>query len=729
LLTAPEVRDGIVPRDDLVEELRDARHVPVVLVVAGAGYGKTTLLAQWTNADDRPFVWLSITELDNDPAIFVARLASALDSIESLDHGVLARLTSSGPDLTSVQLSRLATVLEGRAHPFVLVLDDVHRLSARGALVALRVVCDSIPEGSQVALGAREEPDLSLGARRALRALVVIDRHKLAMTADEGNVLMRGAGLELDRDHAELIVERTEGWPAALYLASLAIREQDDPAAAARRFAGDDRHVVDYLRDELFATMDDETAEFLTRTSILDRLSGPLCDAALDRSGSVDMLERLERSNLLILPLDRTREWFRYHQLFRERLRARLHRLEPELEVGLHARASAWYEAHGDADEAIVHAAAAGDTGRFDALVWKVAAFLISSGKADTVMSWLRLVTPEEVAARPALVVTAAWCALGSGDPAGLEHWASVAAHVTPEADLPDGTPFAAAVALLRAAVGKEGVVRLGEDAAFAYARDRQGSPFRPVASQLEGAALRLRGRLDDARIRLEEGAAVGRLLNPASQAHCLAQLALIDIDAAAWDDAQRRVEDALVLIEGFGLTERPPQAATYAVAALVHAHQGRSDDARRELKHSLWLLSMLAAVGPWLAVESRVLLARGALLLGDVAMARMLCKEAESLVARMSDAGELPERLARVQRMADAESVGLGVAVSPMTPAEMRVLRYLPTHLTFGAIADELFVSRNTVKTQAISIYRKLGVSSRAPAVAAAQELGLLDE
>ena len=728
MLTAPELRDGLVLRERLVEQLLASRE-PIVVVAAGAGYGKTTLLRQWVDIDDRPFVWLSITELDNDPAVLFARLVSALDAVEPFEKDVFGRLTTTGGDLTSVQLPRLASALEARTNPFVLVLDDVHRLSSRGALVTLRVVCDSIPPGSQVALGAREEPDLTLGSRRALRTLVTFDRSQLAMTTEEGMALMQRAGLDLHPDDGELLVERTEGWPAALYLASLAIREQDDPVAAARQFAGTDRHVVDYLRDELFATMDEETADFLTRTSILDRVTGPLCDAVLERSGSAEMLERLERSNLLIFPLDRNRAWFRYHQLFRDKLRARLHRLEPQVEGGLHTRASAWYERHGDVDAAIAHAAAAGDTVRFDAMMWENAPRLLASGNTETVLAWLRLVTAEEIAARPAIVITAAWCALVNGDASGLEHWAAVAEHVTLDCDLPDGTPFAAKVTLLRAVLSRHGLRRMGEDAAIVYARDRQGSPFRPIASQLEGAALRLQGQPEEARVRLKEGAAVGRLLNPASQAHCLAQLALLDIDAASWIDAQQHVEDALALIEGFGLTERPPHAATYAVAALVHAHLGQSDDARRELKHSLWLLSMLADMSPWLAVESRVLLARGALRLGDVAMARMLCKEASSLLAGMPDAGDLPDRLARVHQMADAESVPLGVAASSMTPAEMRVLRYLPTHLTFAAIADELFVSRNTVKTQAISIYRKLGVSSRAPAVAAAQELGLLDD
>jgi LuxR family maltose regulon positive regulatory protein len=281
---------------------------------------------------------------------------------------------------------------------------------------------------------------------------------------------------------------------------------------------------------------------------------------------------------------------------------------------------------------------------------------------------------------------------------------------------------------MLHATIGRQGVARMREDAARAYALDHSGSPFRPIASFIEGAALRLSGDLAAARARCDEGAAVGRLLNPAAAAIALAQLALIEIEEDAWNGARARIDDSLALIGQFGLDERPAQVLTYAGAALVDAHEGATHDARRDAKHALWLVSMMTDVAPWIAVEARLLVARAQLLLGDVAMARALCREAHELVAAMPESGNLRERIAQVQRMIDSEAVPIGVTATPMTPAEMRVLRYLPTHLTFAAIADELFVSRNTVKTQAISIYRKLGVSSRGPAVASARELGLLD-
>jgi LuxR family maltose regulon positive regulatory protein len=723
------VRTGLVARPRLVHELAARRDTPVVLVVAGPGYGKTTVLAQWAEADERPFAWVTLSARHDDPAILLEALVHALHSVEPLPPQQLARLTKSRADFTSVLVPRLAAAMASRTKPFVLVLDDVHWVSAPAAMAIIDAACSSVPPGAQVALATRRVPDIAVGVMRAHGDVTMLEAQQLSMTPDEADAVLRDAGLELSDSDSLTVHERTEGWPVAIYLAALALRAQADPGAAARSFAGDERLVVDYLRDELFATISDDTAAFLTRTAVLDQMSGPLCDAVFEGSGSAERLHALERANLLVVPLDRTRGWFRYHALLREKLLARLRRLEPELETTLHRRAARWYSEHDDVDRAVRHAAQSGDDGLFDELVWRGGIGLLASGRTSTVATWLDIVSPETIAQRAPLAVTAAWTALTAGDLPAFEHWVSIVEHITPAAVLPDGTPSEAAVALLRATLGHDGMTRLRHDAAHAYALDAPSSVFRPMACLLEGIALRLLGEPEQARARLDEGAAAGRLLNPAAQAQCTTHLALLDIDAGEWDAARAHIDAALGVIETFGFEERPAQADLYAAAALVFAHGGDTAEARRMLKHSVWLLSMLSTTGPWLAAESRILLARAALQLGDVGMARMLCKEAESFVARLPDAGNLPDRVVHVQQMTDAESTPIGVNVTPLTPAELRVLRYLPTHMSFAAIADELFVSRNTIKSQAISIYRKLGVSSRGPAVASARELGILDD
>jgi LuxR family maltose regulon positive regulatory protein len=724
----PELRSGLVGRPRLVDLLVASRETRVVLVVAGPGYGKTTLLAQWAKIDDRPFSWVGLTPAQDDPAVLLATLAHALHAVDPLPTEELTRLTRSRADFTSVLLPRLARAVASRTQQFVLVLDDVHWLSSPTSIALVDTVSSSIPTGAQIALATRHTEKIAVGTMRARGEVTTVDATQLSMTPEEADTVLRSTGLELSNSDSLTVHDRTEGWPVAVYLAALALREQPDPGASAQSFAGDERLVVDYLRDELFATISDEIAAFLTRTAILDQMSGSLCDAVLERSGSSETLQSLERANLLVVPLDRTRTWFRYHSLLREKLLARLQRLDPEGEPGLHRRAALWYAEHGDPDRAVHHAARSDDQQLFDTLVWQGSVRLLASGQTTTVATWLDALDPEEISRRAALVVTAAWTALTAGDMRALERWVSIAEHITPDAALPDGSPFRAALLLLRAVLGRDGIARLRDDAASAYTLHRPDSPYRPIACVLEGIARRLLGDPVGARARFEEGEAAGRVLNPAAQAQCLGQLALLDVENADWEGARARVEEALAVVDAFGLVERPLQADLYGVAALVFAHDGETANARRELKHAVWLLSMLTTVGPWMAAESRILLARAALLIGDVALARVLCTEADGYAERLLDAGILLERAAHVRRMTDAESTPLGVSATPLTPAELRVLRYLPTHMSFAAIADELFVSRNTIKTQAISIYRKLGVSSRAPAVGAARELGILD-
>jgi LuxR family maltose regulon positive regulatory protein len=722
------LRSGIIQRDRLVEEICVAGDVPLVLVVGGAGYGKTTLLSQWVGQDVRPCVWMTLGKQHDDPAVLVEDLVRALGDVEPFDAATRRGLQATTADFTSVLLPRVGRAIASRARPFVLVLDDVQVLTRRATWAMVQTIADCIPAGSQLALASRTDPQLSLARMRADRRVVTVTTTSLATTAREAAELLRAGGLTISDEEVNRLVERTEGWPAGLYLATLALREQPDASDAGALFAGDDRLVAAYLRDELLRKLPRRTRDLFVHTSVLESLSGPLCDAVLERSDSTQVLDVAANANLLLFPLDRRGEWYRYHHLLREMLRFELQRREPELEPELHRRASRWYEEHGEVDAAISHAIAAGDSARVDALTWQAVPLFVSIGRTATVERWLEPFSPAEIAARPALTVSAAWAALTAGDMGLLNHWAAVASEHDPDELLPDGTPVGAAAALLRATLAEHGIVRMGDDAASAFALDRAGSPYQSVACYLEGAALRLQGQPAAARRRLEQGAAIGKLLTPAAHAHCLGQLALLAIADDDWPEADRFVQQVLDIVDRFELTERPAMAGPLAVTALVRARLGDSAGARTCSKQALFLLSMLTNVGPWIGIEARLLLARTALLLGDVPQARVLVREIDSLVALTPDAQYFEAPLVELRQATDADLIPLGVAAAPMTPAELRVLRYLPTHLTFAAIADELFVSRNTVKTHAISIYRKLGVSSRDPAVAAARRLGLLE-
>jgi len=534
--------------------------------------------------------------------------------------------------------------------------------------------------------------------------------------------------VELDGRVLESLVVQIEGWPAGLYLAAIALRESDNAAAAAERFAGHDRLVADYLRDEALRTFPRELREFLVRSSVLDRLSARVCDDVLERTDSARMLEEIDASNLFLVPLDRRGEWYRYHHLFRDMLGGELDRLDPSIKSALHARASTWWEQHGDIDAALHHARAEADTDRMSALIWCNAPGYLSRGRTATVTRWLEPFTPDDVATHPPLALAAAWWSLTAGDTASISHWTSLAERGDDEV-LPDGTSLRSAVLLLHALGGHDGLARARDDAALAFDLDRPDSPFRPIARFVEGSALRLLGEPQLARDRLEDGAHLSGVLHPSVHVHCLAHLALLAMEDGNLSGGASQIDQAMREVDRYVLGERPAMALAYAVAALSHARRGETAEARTAAKRGLWLLEKLTGIGAGLIADAGLSLARATLLLGDVSTSRMLVREAHRIVARYPDSGVLPERLGEVERMTDASTVPVGLAATPLTPAEMRVLRYLPTHLSFEAIAEELIVSRNTVKTQAIAAYRKLGVSSRAEAVEQARGLGLLDE
>jgi len=721
-------RDGLVERTRLVEALRGAADVPVVLVMAGAGYGKTTLLAQWLSREERPVAWLSLTRRHDDPVVLLAEIVELLDGVEALPPKAKRELAAVTVDFTSVLLPRLERVMAQRTCPFVLVLDDVHRLRRRQAVEVVGTLAACATPTRQLVLSSRTEPEVGVGRLRADRRLFEVTTTDLPLDRAEAATLLALAGVDLPARSVDRLWQRTEGWPVGLYLAARAVADEPDAVAAADGFAGDDRLVTEYVRDALLAVLTRSIRDFMLQVSVLDDLTAGACDTLLQRDDSAMVLAEAARASQLLVPLDRRGEAYRMHQLLRDALRAELARWDPALERELHQRAAAWYELSGDADRAVDHLLAAGDAAGVESIIWRATPLVVGAGRTATVERWLERFSHDQVAARPALAVARAWSALTSGDMSSLRYWSGVTSAFAPGGELPDGTPIAAAAALLRATVGADGVEQVRADAALAYDLDRQGSPYRGVARYIEGAALRLQGRRAEARERLEEGEVISSAGVPASQAHCVAQLAACAIDRDDWDTATRFVERFDAIVERFDLHERPAMGHSFAITALVRARAGNASDARAQAKHALFLVSMLATVAPWLGIEARIFLARTFLVLGDVAQARVLAREAAEMLALVPDGDALRARVLDVQLAAEAEHPPVGALPTPMTPAELRVLRYLPTHLTFAQIADELFVSRNTVKTQAISIYRKLGVSSRDPAVGAARALGLLE-
>ena len=400
----PVGRPGIVPRTALVERLATAQ-APVITVVAPPGYGKTTLLAQCAERMWPRVAWVSCDAGDNDPVVLLSALAVALDRIERIDPAIFWTLTSSGAGITVIP--RFVSAIASVRPPVTVVLDHAEAVTNPKCLDTIAELVLHLPRGWQFALASRTKVPLPTARLRAQGGIVEVSAEDLAMSPEEASALLEGAGVPPDIAGISELLQGTEGWPAGLYIAALAIRAGTRQREAGFTFTGDDRFMGDYLRSELLDRASGPEVSFLTRTAVLERMCGPLCDAILDVTGSGQVLEQMESRNLLVVPLDRRREWYRYHHLFRELLQAELRRREPDLVHDLHFRAAAWYEANGMPEAAIDHAQAAGDNDRVARLVLDVAQPVWAGGRAETVLRWME------------------WL----NDATSAEHYAAIAVH------------------------------------------------------------------------------------------------------------------------------------------------------------------------------------------------------------------------------------------------------------------------------------------------------------
>ena len=381
-LLRPVLRPGTVRRLPLIERLARGEPRPIVSVVAPAGYGKTTLLSQWAEGNGQAFAWVSVDEGDNDPKVLLSYVAEALDGVEPIDGRVFDALASPVSSVPGSVVPRLGAAFLSMTRPVVLVLDDVHALHNSECRAALSVLADHVPAGSRLALAGRAEPPLRIARLRAEGRILEIGPGDLSLTADEASSLLRNADVALGGDDVAGLHQRTEGWPAGLYLAALYLREGGPLATAAVSFGGDDRLVTEYMESEFLARISSRQRVFLTRTAVLERMSGPLCEAALDLPGAAAILADLARSNVLLVPLDRRGQWYRYHHLFRDMLLAELERLEPVMLPVLRRRAASWCVANGWPEEALGYSMAAGDAGAAAALVGKLVVPAHRQGRA-----------------------------------------------------------------------------------------------------------------------------------------------------------------------------------------------------------------------------------------------------------------------------------------------------------------------------------------------------------
>ncbi len=714
-----------VARQRLIRRLDEAR-TPVVLLNAPSGYGKSVLLSQWAEQGSRPFTWLVLGEEHNDPAMLVASIIEALGQVEAVPADVTEALFAPESSVEGIVLPRLFRALAERRRDLVLVLDDLEQIESPESLAVVSAIGTHIKAGSQLALATRVEPALPIGRLRAHHGLTELGRADLAMTKVESNELLSGLGLELRPKQLDVMVRRTEGWPAALYLAGLALGEDTDLDRAVRQFAGDDRFVVDYIKEVFLVPISRRRLEFLRRISVLDRFSGELCDYVLKRRGSAAALRDLSRSNALLTTLDRRDEWFRFHALFREMLRAELHRAEPREEEGLHRRASQWWAEHGDWDRAIHHAIEGGAVDRAGELLWMGVPEYMTRGRNATVMSWLERLGEDVIASDSALSLTAAYAHITRGAGSEAEHWAAVSASLVSAEEASDKQEaLSVGLSLVEAVLAREGVAAMSARTSAAATALPERSPWLSLCCLLDGVGMHLRGSRLGAQERLAEGARRGSVAAPSIQVLCLAQLSLLAIEEDDRVLAEMLASQARAQIDRSGLIEYPIMALGLAVSALVRSQLGKVREAAADQRLAIDLLGRLDGFAPWYEAETQLTLARTAARLDDAAAAIQMLEDAARALKLTPDAIVLNEWIEQTSVAIEAVSSG---AAKVLTPAELRVLQFLPTHLSLPQIAAQAFVSPNTVKTQAQSVYRKLGVSSRREAVERARSSGLLD-
>src|SRR4051812_48067533 len=378
-----------IRRSALVEQLNNARDAPIVMLCAGPGYGKTTALAQWAGSGGkRPFAWVSVDQDDNDPVVLLTYVAVALDRVAPIDPGVFEALASPGASVEATVIPRLGAALASVDHPTVLGLDDVHAIENPQCIDAIVALAGHVAEGSQLALSARDGSALPLGLLRTRGLGLELGPDDLRMDEHEARELLGATGLEIsDEDVAELM-RRTEGWPAGLYLAALSAGTTGVGPREVGELTGNDPFVADFLRSEFFAQLPPHELRFLARTSILEQMSGPLCDAVLASSDSAETLESLAHSNRFVVGLDRDGEWYRCHPLVRELLATDLARSDPDELSPMLSRASDWCAANGQEIAAVQYGQAVGDPDRVAALMERWTMPVFQSGRTATVERW-----------------------------------------------------------------------------------------------------------------------------------------------------------------------------------------------------------------------------------------------------------------------------------------------------------------------------------------------------
>lgn len=732
-LAPPPWRPGSRSRMDLVERVRtDDRQV--VVVTAPAGYGKSTFLRQWAEREDRPVAWVSLETTDDDEVVVLDYVATALERVGALAARGAVAVSPEPGGFRAVALTRLAEGLWRTARPSVLMIDDVDQVRSTATIDALSWLSEHLPPTVRLAVASRERVPLPLARLRARGQLLEVGTRSLAMSPNEARDVLELAGVRATDEQVTAIARRTEGWPAGIYLIALSLRAgghadmiMSEPGVTGLGPAADraaDRHVAEFLRTEVLGRASSEQRAFLVLTSPLDRFDARLCDHVLEGTGSAGMLDELERTNAFLVRLDDRSQWFRYHHLFRQMLLTELRRQDPQAEARVLRRAADWCATHDDPDAAIEYAHLAGDDDLVASLLVTNAMRSYRLGRLTTLDRWFGWFDADLLARTPSLAILGAWIWALSGRTSRAERWEDAALPHLGDLDPVTRARFAA----FRAVTGRMDRAAQVEESRVAMAGIPRGDAWYATAFLGGGVQQLLAGDAAAADVLLahaiDAGLEDGGIPATTTALALRAHLAMLRSD---WEHAEELTRRARSLISEYGLEGYTTSALSFVAGARVALHHGAHVVARADIAHVQRIRPMLTAAIPFLATRVRLDLAGVYLTLGEVAGARLMLSEASDVVAARPGVAPLLAELTTLRARVGGMRGG-GSRLATLTTAELRLLGYLPSHLSFREIAERLYVSVNTVKTQAVSIYAKLDVSSRSAAIEAAVGAGLLD-
>jgi LuxR family transcriptional regulator, maltose regulon positive regulatory protein len=730
----PPVLSEVVPRPHLRDVLSSPERA-LTLICAPAGWGKTTLLADWAGSQPHGHhvAWLRLERADNDPDRFFAYFLAALATVAPrIGTNSSALLRAPGGNFMREALPVVASEIAAFEAEVILALDDYQVIDHPAINDALASLLEYGPRNLRLTIASRTRPHLPIGRLRVRGDLTELGPEELGFTEAEADVFLNGVHeLGLSAHEVALLCERTEGWAAGLHLAVLSLRRGADARSLIGSFAGDDRHVVDYLVSEVLAQASPAQRSFLLRTSVLDRFCARLCHAVTGLPDASGLLDQIERSQYFLVPLDARREWYRHHHLFGDMLCRLFSRESPDEVVAVHRRAAAWFRQVGLESEAIRHSLAAGDVTLAGDLIASSWLTLLNEGRRSDVIGWLDQLPTDLVLSDPRLCSARGWTLFSMGQLGQVEVWADAAQRAAVAGTSDELEPaFAAELATLRASYS----LLLGDVTnSRSWARGALELDDAPawggVALMCLGTASYWFGDIPVAARELDESIPRSRLTLPLAAIRGLGVLALLEADRQRWFDVSRYVADAFRLAHASGTEEYWMSSSAHLANARLLMSRRRLEEADVAVNRALRLARRGA--GPMEVAYALLIAADIRVSRREPASAQVMVREAEEIVEGIPDPGPRLSALVRDHRSrtrrGTAHRYDGHAASDELTARELAVLELLGSELSQRDIARQLFVSLNTVKTHTKSIFRKLGVTNRPAAVARALDRGLL--